>query len=74
MNKALAIFFAILLVLLSIGSVIAIPSPGSEPQIRTLAFPLESIRKPVLLMFLYLRQRWTNTKTAALKNVRYILL
>lgn len=29
MNKALAIFFTILLVLLSIGSVIAIPSPGS---------------------------------------------
>ena len=29
MNKALAIFFATLLVLLSIGSVVAIPSPGS---------------------------------------------
>ncbi|MBR7791948.1 hypothetical protein KDM87_05005 [Undibacterium sp. FT147W] len=29
MNKALAIFFATLLVLMSIGSVVAIPSPGS---------------------------------------------
>lgn len=35
MNKALAIFFAILLAMLSIGSVIAIPSPGSGAAHQT---------------------------------------